>query len=248
MDDELKTKATEYTNARSAKQAIERKETGNLMVRSLNALVKKEDFIESEHLTTLLVVVPKFALKDWAANYASLGASPSFVVPGSSRTVHEDGDSALVTVTLFRSVVEDFKNAAREKRFTVRDFAYSEEGVAADKEGKAKAISEHDKAKAMFLRWCKTNFAEAYSAMVHLKAVRLFVESVLRYGVPPTFEAVLLKPKPRKDMALRKTLDQRYGHLAAGDMVGGDDADMPGQQAEFYPYVFLTVNTAPPAL
>jgi len=248
MDDELKAKATEYNNARSAKQAIERKETGNLMVRSLNELVKKEDFIESEHLTTLLVVVPKFALKDWAANYATLGGSPSFVVPGSSRTVFEDADSVLVTVTLFRSIVEDFKHAAREKRFTVRDYSFSEEGMAADKDGKAKAIAEHDKSKAMFLRWCKTNFAEAYSAMVHLKAVRLFVESVLRYGVPPTFEAVLLKPKPRKEMALRRTLDQRYGHLASNDMIGGDDAEMPGQQAEFYPYVYLTVNTAPPAI
>lgn len=34
----------------------------------------------------------------------------------------EDTDTALVTVTLFRSVVDSFKAACREKRFLVRDF------------------------------------------------------------------------------------------------------------------------------
>lgn len=38
--------------------------------------------------------------------------------------------------------------------------------------------------------------------MVHLKAVRLFVEGALRYGVPCNFQAVLLKPK--KEVPLRK--------------------------------------------
>lgn len=84
--------------------------------------------------------------------------------------------------------------------------------------------------------------------MVHLKVLRLFVESVLRYGVPPSFQAVLIKPRPRKEAALRKVLNDLYGHLAASEMMGSsDDIDMPGDQAEFYPYVSLEVYTAPTA-
>lgn len=54
---------------------------------------------------------------------------------------------------------------------------------------------------------------QCYSAMVHLKAVRLFVESVLRYGVPPNFQAVLLKPK--KEMPLRKVGARLGGQTAS---------------------------------
>ncbi|KAG8458774.1 hypothetical protein KFE25_005201 [Diacronema lutheri] len=244
MDEELKAKATEFANAKGAKVALERKEAGNLMVRSLDALVKSSDFIDSEHLTTLLVVVPKFGIKDWTSNYATLGGQPSFVVPGSSKQITEDADTALMTVTLFRSVVETFKTNCRERRFLVRDFSYSAKGVADEKAAKDKISSDFDKLKVMFVRWCKTNFAEAYSAMMHLKGVRLFVESTLRYGVPPNFQAVLLKPK--KDLPLRKALDSLYGHLASTEMIGSNEEEvMPGQAGEFYPYVYLNVLTEP---
>lgn len=39
-------------------------------------------------------------------------------------------------------------------------------------------------------RLARTNFGEVFSAWVHLKALRVFVESVLRYGLPPDFTAV----------------------------------------------------------
>lgn len=35
-----------------------------------------------------------------------------------------------------------------------------------------------------FVKWCETIFGEAVIAQMHLKAVRSFVESVLRYGLP----------------------------------------------------------------
>mmetsp|Transcript_2760 Transcript_2760/g.7272 ORF Transcript_2760/g.7272 Transcript_2760/m.7272 type:complete len:392 (+) Transcript_2760:60-1235(+) len=245
MDDELKAKSAEYASLKGSKMAIERKEQGNLMVRSLDGLVKGSDFIDSEHLTTLLVVVPKFSVKEWNNSYATLGGgATSFVVPSSSKCLAEDTDTALMTVTLFRTAVESFKTNAREKRFIVRDFEYSAEGVAADNASKVKVGADFEKTKVMFMRWCKTNFAEAYSAMLHLKAVRLFVESTLRYGVPPNFQAVLMKPK--KEIPLRRALDSLYGHLASNDMIGGaEEETMPGVGGEFFPYVFLTVATAP---
>ena len=43
------------------------------------------------------------------------------------------------------------------------------------------------------LRLSRTNFSEAYQILVHLKVVRLFVESVLRYGLPADYVGVFLK-------------------------------------------------------
>jgi hypothetical protein len=44
----------------------------SLAVRDLSNLVKPEDIITSEHLVTLLAVVPKYSQKDWLASYETL--------------------------------------------------------------------------------------------------------------------------------------------------------------------------------
>ena len=43
------------------------------------------------------------------------------------------------------------------------------------------------------LRLCRTNFSEAFQLLVHLKVVRVFVESVLRYGLPAHYVGVVVK-------------------------------------------------------
>lgn len=43
------------------------------------------------------------------------------------------------------------------------------------------------------LRLSRTNFSEAYQGLVHLKVIRLFVESVLRYGPPANFTGIIIQ-------------------------------------------------------
>ncbi len=43
------------------------------------------------------------------------------------------------------------------------------------------------------LRLSRTNFSEAYQILTHLKVVRVFVESVLRYGLPAEYSAIVVK-------------------------------------------------------
>ncbi|XP_015685918.1 V-type proton ATPase subunit C 1-like, partial [Protobothrops mucrosquamatus] len=56
------------------------------------------------------------------------------IVPRSSNILHEDQDSYLCNVTLFRKAVDEFKHKARDNKFMVRDFQYNEEEMKADKE------------------------------------------------------------------------------------------------------------------
>ena len=44
----------------------------SLAVRDLSNLVKPEDIITSEHLVTLLAIVPKYSQKDWLSSYETL--------------------------------------------------------------------------------------------------------------------------------------------------------------------------------
>ena len=52
---------------------------------------------------------------------------------------------------------------------------------------------------------------QAFSAWIHICAVRLFVESILRYGLPPKFLAALMKPHQKTAPKLRKLLAQLFG-------------------------------------
>ena len=56
---------------------------------------------------------------------------------------------------------------------------------------------------------------QAFSAWIHICAIRLFVESILRYGLPPQFLAVLLKPNQKNAAKLRKLLGSVFGSSGA---------------------------------
>lgn len=247
IDADLKTKSSAYNNLKGSLQNLEKKQTGSLLTRNLADLVKKEHFIlDSEYLTTLLVIVPKAMANDWLANYEKI---TDMIVPRSSTMITQDNDYCLFNVTLFKKVTEEFKLHAREKKFIVRDFVYNEEELAAGKNEITKLITDKKKQFGPLVRWLKVNFSEAFCALVHVKALRVFVESVLRYGLPVNFQAILIEPHKKSVKRLRDCLNQLYGHLdgasAAGQGSGADNVDIPGLgfgQSDYFPYVFYKLN------
>ncbi|KRF77675.1 uncharacterized protein Dvir_GJ14996, isoform E [Drosophila virilis] len=247
IDGDLKTKSQAYNNLKGNLQNLEKKKTGSLLTRNLADLVKKEHFIlDSEYLTTLLVIVPKTMANDWLANYEKI---TDMIVPRSSQLIKEDPDYCLFNVTLFKKVTEEFKLHARERKFIVRDFVYNEEELAAGKNEMTKLMTDKKKQFGPLVRWLKVNFSEAFCALIHVKALRVFVESVLRYGLPVNFQAILIEPNKKSVKRLRDVLNQLYGHLdgasAGGHVSSADNVDIPGLgfgQSEYYPYVFYKVN------
>ncbi|XP_037925244.1 V-type proton ATPase subunit C isoform X5 [Hermetia illucens] len=249
IDADLKTKSTAYNNLKGNLQNLEKKQTGSLLTRNLADLVKKEHFIlDSEYLTTLLVIVPKALGSDWINGYEKI---TDMIVPRSSTLITQDQDFFLYNVTLFKKVVEEFKLHAREKKFVVRDFVYNEEELAAGKNEITKLVTDKKKQFGPLVRWLKVNFSECFCAWIHVKALRVFVESVLRYGLPVNFQAILIHPNKKSTKRLRDLLNQLYGHLdgSATSSGGGggnaDSVDIPGLgfgQQEYYPYVYYKLN------
>ncbi|TDH12273.1 hypothetical protein EPR50_G00070610 [Perca flavescens] len=244
IDNDLKTRASAYNNLKGNLQNLERKNAGSLLTRSLADIVKKEDFVlDSEYLITLLVVVPKIAYNDWHKMYETLA---EMVVPRSSHLLFEDNDSGLFSVTLFMKAIDDFKHKARENKFTVRDFRYNEEEMKADKEEMTRLSTDKKKQFGPLVRWLKVNFSEAFITWIHIKALRVFVESVLRYGLPVNFQAMLLQPSKKTVKKLREVLNDLYKHLDSSAASIIDSAmDIPGlnlSQQEYYPYVYYKID------
>jgi V-type H+-transporting ATPase subunit C len=60
-------------------------------------------------------------------------------------------------------------------------------------------------------QWSKTAFEEVFSSWVHLVAIRLFVESILRYGLPPAYQAAVIAPQDKSTVKLRQVLNSAFG-------------------------------------
>merc|ERR1711963_203365 len=231
IEADLKQKASAHNALKVSLQSKEKKQTGSLLTRNLGDLVKKEHFVlDSEYLTTLLVCVPLATMNDWHSKYEQL---TDMVVPRSTQIVFQDDDYALCTVTLFQKVV-------------VRDFVYNPDELAAGKNELTKLATDKKKQFGPLIRWLKVNFSECFMAWIHVKALRVFVESVLRYGLPVNFQAMVLLPQKKTQKKLREVLNQQYAHL---DSPGGGNAaeiEMPAglgfSNAEYYPYVYYKVN------
>lgn len=243
IDADLKTKQSAYTSIKGTLQSIERKQTGSLLIRNLADLVKREHFVlGSEYLTTLLVVVPKANYKDWEVKYEKL---TDMIVPRSSNLITEDNDHGLFNVTVFNKVIDEFKAHARENKFVVRDFNYDEAEIQAGKTEVEKLEMDKKKQYQSLIRFLKVNFSDAFVAWIHVKALRVFVESVLRYGLPVNFLAVLIQPHKKSVKRLRDTLNQLYAHLDTSLSAGEPLDDIPGLsfgQNEYYPYVYFKIN------
>lgn len=85
-----------------------------MVTKDLGDIVKAEDFVlNSEYLQTVVVVVPKLAIKEWEQKYTTYA---DMVVPGSIKRITEDTEHALYTVTIFKKVFDEYKNNCRDNK------------------------------------------------------------------------------------------------------------------------------------
>lgn len=238
LEEELKGHVSEYSSISQSLASTKRQEAGNLMVKNLAEIVRAEHIVESDYLTTLIVCVSKNFYKDFLSTYETL---TEWILPRSSKVIAEDLEYMLVTVTLFKKVVDDFKQKAREKRFTVREFEFTQQGAANDAAAKKKLEEDRALLHKKLTIWCKTNFTEAFTSWIHLKAIRAFVESILRFGLPANFQVILTVPhKKQNEKRAHDTLCELYKHLVSSHFSLNDPNEENAEK--FYPYVFLNIN------
>jgi V-type H+-transporting ATPase subunit C len=130
----------------------------------------------------------------------------------------------------FKEFEPELAKACKEKRFVLRDFKWNPSQSTKSAMAREQLQVEVDGMKSALMRWCKTHFGDAFVAWMHIKAIRVFVESVLRYGLPVDFTSVLYKVHSGKDYLLTQKLDKSLGSVA-------DDLDEGGE--EYHDFVLL---------
>lgn len=218
LDSDVRGAYQSYQAAKSNFLAADRKKNGDLSIKSLHELVKPEHFVlDSEHLTTILIAVPKSLKKDFLSSYETL---TQFVIPRSATEIASDAEFSLYTVTLFKKYQQEFITGAREHKWHPRtDFVYSEEVLNNLRKEFDLTKATESKAKNDLIRLTNTAYSDIFALWLHIKAIRVYVESVLRYGLPPQFDYFLLKFQGANIKSVekaKKELITKFGYL------GGD--------------------------
>lgn len=270
IDEDCRSKGQTYNDIKAQKASLTKRDGVSFPTRDLVDLLTPDvvvpsDFHETDHLTTVIVILTRGQEKEFLAWYQEPSfttvkmdkegnevkttesiAPPQTVIPDSAQKFTsfpegaEDKDGNTVwRVVLFKSCKEKFALLARQNKFIVRDFTY-DGSKCAELNKKREAIEiECDKHLSTLTNFCKMAWSDVFTAWLHIKAMRCYVECVLRFGGEHNtkFSGFLLCPKVGSSEPLRKVLAS-IPSLSPGGAVEADGED-------YFPYI--SVSFAPRA-
>ena len=145
---------------------------------------------DSEYIETHLIVVPTSARKEFLRSYETLAP---MVVPRSSIQLAQDDEFALFAVTTFKKYSAEFLHKCREQKWTPRQYKYVEGGREEEQRELDRVAKEEKKVWGEALRMGRNGWSESVMVWSHVLTLRVFVETVLRYGLPLEFVSALVK-------------------------------------------------------
>ncbi|KAJ9491728.1 hypothetical protein VN97_g1544 [Penicillium thymicola] len=248
IDNDIRFKYSQYNQVKNTLSTLQRKQAGNLSTKSLASVVDPKTIIQdSEYIETHLVAVPIQLVKDFLKAYETVAP---MVVPRSAQLVASDSEFTLYAVTAFKKHRVEFVHKCREKKWIPRDFKYVEGGKEEERKEVERVGGDERKVWGETLRLGRTAWSEAVMVWIHILVLRVFVETVLRYGLPLDFVCALVRTQTAKQADRAKhSLEDKYSYLAGNafgrDKKGRMQRDDPGEMhaggeggADYTPYVF----------
>ncbi|OIR57986.1 MAG: V-type ATPase V1 subunit C [Amphiamblys sp. WSBS2006] len=129
----------------------------------------------SGYLAKVCVVVPLEKKSVFEGSYLGLC---DFVVGGTLAKIEESREEALYTVVVFLKFLDVFRRSAVSAGYRVRGL---DEGKSGEPETESPELFQ--KERLVFLRHLSVDFGELFSCFMHICVVRLFIDSVLTYGL-----------------------------------------------------------------
>ncbi|KKK14520.1 vacuolar ATP synthase subunit c [Aspergillus rambellii] len=249
IDNDVRSKYSQYNQVKNTLATLQRKQTGNLSTKSLASVVDPRTIVQnSEYLETHLVAVPAQQVKEFLKTYETVAP---MVVPRSASLVASDDEFTLYAVTGFKKHSAEFVHKCREQKWIPRDFKYVEGGREEERKEVERVGGDERKLWGETLRLGRTAWSEAVMVWMHVLVLRVFVETVLRYGLPLDFVCTLIRaPSTKQADKAKYNLDEKYSYLAGNafgrDKKGRVKKDDPnemhaggeGSGAEYTPYVY----------
>ena len=228
-------------------------------------IVDEGCFIEnrgSEYCSSVFCVIQKGERLNFEATVG--GISPAILYPqtptGAIKCLKEDEQFALYVLWVLNDSTmgegdrpgglsatpkSDLLKALREHRWQFRDeVEWDPEAADVAKRRLNELDAEKKQEEARLAKWIDAVFSEAYINYTHLKAINVFIEAVLRYGLDadghPKYAAYVVEPRPKQETKVRTELAKLYE--SAADKAGEGEGGMREGRREYFAYVSETVS------
>jgi len=292
-------------------QATTKKADGNLTVRDFAQDVKHVDYINTEQLATIFVVIHESQDPDFLANYHQVEKSKEgerlrkfakdyndrekekaksmelrekkeeiktqnkagkvsqsqrmrldaaevlekikcpIVVPTSAKLIAKDNEFVMYRIVCLRKAKNLVELLLKEQRHHLRELSANWDKRDIDlREEQTEMERTLKKQTKRLIAVCKTFYSGTFVSWVHLKAIQMFVESVLRYGLPVRYTFCLIKPLRGQEKSIHKRIAEKFQNLVHGAMTAQTrkssskekDVDFTGMVKEYKPYVFTKLE------
>ena len=200
----IKAKTDDYNN--SVNDLKMKKKSQNealtLMKQDYRDLVSKSksEMKNTDYLCTMLCFVPSGNEKTFMEKY--MGLADGYVVPYSALRIDrgEDEKMQLYRVIVMKHKKDDFRNQCQSQlRITCKE--YSEEELLnkpAEEKEIEKLSNESQQKKHDLERHAESGYSEVFYALLHLKYLRLYVESCLKYTSGDYYSVMVYVPKEKE--------------------------------------------------
>lgn len=252
LDDECRNKTIQYNELKTQKANLVKKDIATLAARDLMDVITPDVvdietlYVSSEHMATLAVIIPRGADKDFLSCYERFAEN---VVPmsaqkfrirefGKESDIEDKDGNSLWRVVMFKSAVEPFKKACREhpRRFVCKDVNYSRANFDRLQNQRAQIAKQVEHQHNLVTGLYAAAWSDVFIAMMHIKAMRVFVEGVLRFGIMSRFACFLVTPRSGQGDSARRALAKHLGK-AGGALGQNMGADLQDDGDEYFPYV-----------
>lgn len=107
----------------------------------------------------------------------------------------KDKDNQCIRLVAYKPQVEDVQKYLRKMGYSSRIFNYNHQKYTEDKKQRQILREQLAQKTSKLTSTAQECYQELFTALMHLKILRVFIDGVLRFGIPPTFYIGLVIPK-----------------------------------------------------
>lgn len=160
--------------------------------------------------------------------------------PLSTGITDKEGNSVW-RIFAYRPQADDVTKALRKRGYTPRLFNYNKQQWEQEGVDRQRFAAEVENATSELRKQAIEAFQQLFSALLHLKVMRAYIDGVLRFGIPPKFYIGCVMPRKGTEKSILTDMSNILADESLKDMYGEkqDAADAE----DYWPFVCVHLTS-----
>ncbi len=208
-----------------------------LIKHDLNGQEQNEDWEKKAHEACMKLLKEELVKKQEAR-------MPFVIVPDQplNLDITDKENNCVYRLFVYADQSDDAIKALRRKGYTARVFSYDKNSWEAENKERNILKEQVTNLTVTLMRSATASFQQLFTALMHLKVMRAYIDGVLRFGIPPKFYIGIVIPKKGAE---RSILNDMTGVLAEKSLMEMYGEKVDANEAEDY-WPFVCVNLTSP--